>query len=183
FGDHTGHSPRASELARNCTCGKNCDLASHGIVTLPESHGQAGPRQASPNIAIAGTSGPRAVEPTTRARHPRHEVAPFFISARARAFGQRDVWSSAAGTGATLFSSIRASGSSGFAQHNRRRAPTGRDDVAPQAERTVDHDGAEPYHGARTKERLSYDDHPHAAARALRFFRDRRPAAAHTPGR
>src|SRR5262249_60444588 len=145
FGDHTGHSPRASELARNCTCGKNCDLASHGIVTLPESHGQAGTRKASAKIAIASTSGTRAVEPTTRARHPRHEVAPFFISARARAFGQRDVWSSAAGTGATLFSSIRASGSSGFAQHNRLRAPAGSDDDAPRADSTVDYNDAVPY--------------------------------------
>src|SRR5262249_39065583 len=59
FGDHHGHSPRASEFARNCTCGKNCDLASQGIVTLPESHGQAGTRKASAKIATVSTSGTR----------------------------------------------------------------------------------------------------------------------------
>src|SRR5262249_47712464 len=39
FGVQNGCSPRASEDARNCNPGWNCALASHGIVTAPESHG------------------------------------------------------------------------------------------------------------------------------------------------
>src|SRR5215470_12695936 len=60
LGDHHGHSPRAIELARNCTWGKNCDLASHGIVTAPDSHGQAGSRKARANSAMATPNGTRA---------------------------------------------------------------------------------------------------------------------------
>src|SRR5436305_15228247 len=66
LGDHHGHSPRASELARNCACGKNGDFASHGIVTLPESHGQAGSRNDSVKIATVSTSGMRSAETTAR---------------------------------------------------------------------------------------------------------------------
>src|SRR5215467_972337 len=40
FGVQNGDSPRASDEARNCNSGWNCALASHGIVTAPESHGQ-----------------------------------------------------------------------------------------------------------------------------------------------
>src|SRR6266852_2568060 len=61
LGAHHGHSPRANDVARNCTCGKNCDLASHGIVTAPDSQGQAGSRKASAKIAIVATSGTRAL--------------------------------------------------------------------------------------------------------------------------
>src|SRR5262245_42228568 len=61
FGVHHGHSPRANELARTCTCGKNCDLASHGIVTVPESHGQVGNRNASAKIPMVASSEMRAV--------------------------------------------------------------------------------------------------------------------------
>src|SRR5215467_10139749 len=39
FGVQNGDSPRASEDARNCNPGWNCAFASHGIVTMPESHG------------------------------------------------------------------------------------------------------------------------------------------------
>src|SRR6266567_4075738 len=66
FGDHHGHSPRASELARNCTCGKNCDFASHGMVTAPDSHGHAGSRKASANIASVTGSGTRAAVTSNR---------------------------------------------------------------------------------------------------------------------
>src|SRR5436190_20480885 len=57
FGVHHGHSPRAIELARNCTCGKNCDLASQGIVTAPESHGEEGRRKARANTAMVTATG------------------------------------------------------------------------------------------------------------------------------
>src|SRR5215467_11544653 len=39
FGVQNGDSPRASDEARNCNSDWNCALASHGIVTAPESHG------------------------------------------------------------------------------------------------------------------------------------------------
>jgi hypothetical protein len=39
--------PLLLTLARDCNGGKNCDLASQGIVTVPDSHGQAGNRKAS----------------------------------------------------------------------------------------------------------------------------------------
>src|SRR5258708_19477206 len=48
--------------------------------------------------------------------------------------------------------------------------------------RAVDRDAAEPYHGAIMMER-PIDDHPHAAAGALRFFSNRRSAAAKTARR
>src|SRR5258708_36253683 len=66
LGDHQGHSPRANELARNCTCGKNCDFASHGIVRRPESQGQAGSRNASMNIKSVRRSGRRPAEIAAR---------------------------------------------------------------------------------------------------------------------
>src|SRR4029453_4655185 len=59
LGVHQGHSPRANDVARNCTCGKNCDFASHGMVTAPDSHGQAGGRNASAKIAMVTTSATR----------------------------------------------------------------------------------------------------------------------------
>src|SRR3954469_15787462 len=52
FGVHHGHSARAIEVARNCRAGKNCDFASHGIVTAPESHGQDSATKARANIAM-----------------------------------------------------------------------------------------------------------------------------------
>src|SRR5215467_7834752 len=67
LGDHHGHSPRAIEPARNCTCGKNWDLASHGIVTAPDSHGQAGSRNASANMAMATPGETRATVLPARA--------------------------------------------------------------------------------------------------------------------
>src|SRR5215216_5593174 len=56
LGVHNGDSPRAREAARKRTCGRNCDLASHGIVTAPDSHGQAKTRQASAKIASVADS-------------------------------------------------------------------------------------------------------------------------------
>src|SRR2546429_4107316 len=75
FGDHHGHSPRANELARNCTCGKNCDFASHGIVTSPESHGQTGNRKTSRKIATVTASGTRAAEAAARPAPASHGLA------------------------------------------------------------------------------------------------------------
>src|SRR3977135_87181 len=89
LGVHHGHSPRANELARNCTCGKNCDLASHGMVTVPESHGQVGSRNASAKI-------PMVVNKETRV------VATPAASDLGRSLGHRDVTSPSAGTGGSL---------------------------------------------------------------------------------
>ena len=41
FGVQNGDCPSANERARKESWGKNCDLASQGMVTLPVSHGQA----------------------------------------------------------------------------------------------------------------------------------------------
>src|SRR5712691_7953700 len=57
FGVQNGDSPRASEAARKRTCGRNCDLASQGIVTAPESHGQDNTRHASANMPTVAGSG------------------------------------------------------------------------------------------------------------------------------
>src|SRR3989442_15520574 len=60
LGVQNGDSPRASEAARKRTCGRNCDLASQGIVTAPESHGQDSTRHASanrPTVAGGGKAG------------------------------------------------------------------------------------------------------------------------------
>jgi len=46
FGVQNGESPCAREVARNCSSGWNCDLASHGMVTAPDSHGHARNRKA-----------------------------------------------------------------------------------------------------------------------------------------
>jgi hypothetical protein len=81
FGDHHGHSPRATDVARNCTWGKNCDFASHGIVTSPESQGQAGNRKASMKIARVRTSGTRAAETTGRPAPASHRVMRVSIGA------------------------------------------------------------------------------------------------------
>src|SRR3954447_10057385 len=56
FGVHHGHSAREIEVAKNCRAGKNCDFASHGIVTAPESQGQDNATKASANIAIVTKS-------------------------------------------------------------------------------------------------------------------------------
>src|SRR5215510_12008310 len=57
LGVQNGDSPRASDAARKLTCGKNCDLASHGMVTAPVSHGQARTSDASVNRpSVAGNS-------------------------------------------------------------------------------------------------------------------------------
>src|SRR5437870_8417345 len=56
FGVHQGHSPRPMDAARNCNGGKNCDFASHGMVTAPESQGHAGTRKASAKTAMASGS-------------------------------------------------------------------------------------------------------------------------------
>ena len=46
---------RAQMLAaRNCTCGRKCAFASHGIITVPESHGHANSSQPAAKIATAG---------------------------------------------------------------------------------------------------------------------------------
>ena len=91
LGVHHGHSPRANEVARNCTCGKNCDLASHGIVTAPDSHGQAGSRKASAKIAIVAASGTRAlaVPAASRAGLPAPDHADGDTSPSARVSGSR----------------------------------------------------------------------------------------------
>src|SRR5215470_4809377 len=75
LGDHHGHSPRAIELARNCTCGKNCDFASHGIVRRPESQGHAGSRTASVKIKSVRTSGRCPAETAARHGAPSHAAA------------------------------------------------------------------------------------------------------------
>src|SRR5258707_14150831 len=75
LGVHHGHSPCAMDVARNCTGGKNCDLASHGMVKVPESHGQAGSRNASANMAIVAGSEMRVVAAASAAcvsRPPAH---------------------------------------------------------------------------------------------------------------
>ena len=46
LGVQNGDWPVASERARNDSCGRNCDSASHGMVTAPDSHGQAGSMKA-----------------------------------------------------------------------------------------------------------------------------------------
>src|SRR6267378_333624 len=89
LGVHHGHSPRANELARNCTCGKNCDLASHGIVTAPESHGQVGSRNASAKIPMVASKETRV-------------VAMPAASVPGRSSGHRDVTSPCAGAGGSL---------------------------------------------------------------------------------
>jgi len=52
FGDHHGHSPCAIDVARNCSAGKNCDFASHGMVTAPDNHGHASTTNAAAKSAI-----------------------------------------------------------------------------------------------------------------------------------
>jgi hypothetical protein len=57
LGVQNGDWPVASERARNENCGRNCDSASHGMVTAPDSHGQAGGRNAraySPSVSRSG---------------------------------------------------------------------------------------------------------------------------------
>src|SRR5262249_3249184 len=41
---------------RNCSCGWNSALASHGMVTAPDSHGQAGSAKAAAKIATTAAS-------------------------------------------------------------------------------------------------------------------------------
>ena len=48
------------DVARNCTAGKNCDFASHGMVTAPESQGSAGSQNAAAKIKTVSGSGTRA---------------------------------------------------------------------------------------------------------------------------
>src|SRR6267378_4464452 len=50
LGVQNGSSPRASDAARKRTCGRNCDLASHGMVTAPDSHGHDKTSQARAKI-------------------------------------------------------------------------------------------------------------------------------------
>src|SRR5262249_2243738 len=94
----------ASDDARNCTCGKNWDFASHGIVTSPESHGQAGNTKASMKIARVTTRGTRAAagRPASASR----DVARSLIGAWAGSWGHRDVRSRPAATGWLLLRSI-----------------------------------------------------------------------------
>src|SRR6266849_3118335 len=91
LGAHHGHSPRANDVAKNCTCGKNCDLASHGIVTAPDSQGQAGSRKASAKTAIVATSGTRALAMPAAARSglPTADHADGDISPSARVSDSR----------------------------------------------------------------------------------------------
>jgi hypothetical protein len=88
LGDHHGQSPRASDAARNCIGGKNCDFASHGIVTAPDSHGHAHATNASAKIATVTSSEARmdatrvsACPQATLARHalPSGEIAGSFL--------------------------------------------------------------------------------------------------------
>ena len=87
LGAHHGHSPCANAVARNCTCGKNCDLASHGMVTAPDSHGQAGSTKASAKIAMVARSEmpapARAATSATGPLAPVHAGRNTLLSARA----------------------------------------------------------------------------------------------------
>src|SRR5258708_1948619 len=75
LGIHHGHSPRAMDVAKNCTGGKNCDFASHGMVTAPESQGEAGSKKASAKTTMVSGSGMRAVETVPA-------LSPLWIMAR-----------------------------------------------------------------------------------------------------
>src|SRR5262245_31117027 len=70
LGVQNGDSPIASDLARNCKGGRNCDLASQGIVTRPDSHGHAGSRKASAKSAMVRASGNLPVEMRVLAVRP-----------------------------------------------------------------------------------------------------------------
>src|SRR5262245_1804447 len=57
FGVQSEDSPVANARAMNSTGGRRVDFASYGTVTAPESHGQAGTRNATRKIAIVESSG------------------------------------------------------------------------------------------------------------------------------
>src|SRR5262245_12924146 len=96
LGVHHGHSPCAIDQARNCTCGKNCDFASQGMVTAPESHGQVGSRKASAKMAmVAGSAMPLAAPADCSC-----------VAVAGSSFGHREVASPSTGTGGSLIAFI-----------------------------------------------------------------------------
>src|SRR5215472_17677245 len=56
-GVQAGESPRARLCARNWICGRNCALASQGIVTRPDSQGQPMMSEAKRKVARANAHG------------------------------------------------------------------------------------------------------------------------------
>src|SRR4029077_2918321 len=165
FGVHHRHLPRAMEVARNCACGKNCDFASHGIVTAPESHGQAGSRKASAKIASVTATGTRAAETSAAAGDDRPAPARQLCTrsvpgVRAGSSCQAETALPSAGTGAWSLRVIPLSPCEPGVGPSIRDPPqqrTRRCRTARRCVSSVDHEAIALYCGGRT-ERPAHDD-------------------------